>query len=112
MPRGDRLKAADGKFNVVGVRVRQRRRDLKMTQDQLQGRLSYVTHGGWASSGQEVLNIERGLRTILDVELLALAEALECSPLWLLTGGGEEEAAGAARIGEAGLHHDVRQDPA
>jgi transcriptional regulator with XRE-family HTH domain len=86
MPRGDRLKAADGGLNVVGARVRERRRALKMTQDQLQGRLSYVTDGAWAVSGQEVLNIERGQRTVIDVELLALARALECSAHWLLTG--------------------------
>jgi transcriptional regulator with XRE-family HTH domain len=86
MPRADRLKAADGKFNIVGQRVKERRKALKLTQDQLQGRLSLVTEGRWAVSGQEVLNIERGLRTVLDVELMALAKALDCSPLWLLSG--------------------------
>lgn len=86
MPRSDRLKAANGTFNLVGARVRARRRELRLTQDQLQGRLGYVTQGQWATSGQEVLNIERGERTVLDVELMALAAALECSPLWLLTG--------------------------
>lgn len=86
MPRGDRLKAAGGKLNVVGERVRERRRALQLTQDELQGRLGYATSGAWAVSGQEVLNIERGLRTVLDVELLALAKALECSAMWLLMG--------------------------
>lgn len=84
MPRADRLKAPDGKFNIIGARVKERRRALKMTQDQLQGRLSLVTEGQWAISGQEVLNIERGIRTVLDVELVALARALECDILWLL----------------------------
>ncbi|MES2462000.1 MAG: transcriptional regulator [Armatimonadota bacterium] len=86
MPRGDRLKAKNGKLNTVGGRVRERRRSLRLTQDELQGRLGFVTDGEWAVSGQEVLNIERGLRTVLDVELLALARALECDVLWLLTG--------------------------
>jgi transcriptional regulator with XRE-family HTH domain len=86
MPRADRLRASDGSFNTVGARVKERRKALGLTQDQLQGRLGLATGGRWAISGQEVLNIERGTRTVLDVEVLALAEALECSPLWLLTG--------------------------
>lgn len=86
MPRGDRLKASNGKLNVVGERVRQRRRSLGLTQDELQGRLGYVTNGDWAVSGQEVLNIERGTRTVLDVELAALSDALECDARWLLLG--------------------------
>jgi transcriptional regulator with XRE-family HTH domain len=91
MPRADRLRAEDGRLNQVGTRVRERRKALGLTQDQLQGRLGYVTGGRWAVSGQEVLNIERGQRTVLDVELFALAKALECSPLWLLTGQAEEK---------------------
>jgi transcriptional regulator with XRE-family HTH domain len=87
MPRGaPRLRAEDGKKNQIGERVRQRRSDLKLTQDQLNGRLVFVTYGQWNPSEQEILHIENGTRIVSDVEIIALGKALDCDPCWLLVG--------------------------
>jgi transcriptional regulator with XRE-family HTH domain len=87
MPKGDlRLRAENGELNQVADLVRQRRRALKMTQERLCGRLADVTDGRWIADRQEIFRIEAGGRIVSDVELIALAKALECSPCWLLTG--------------------------
>jgi transcriptional regulator with XRE-family HTH domain len=85
MPQGGpRLRAKDGKLNRVGGRVRQRRKELKMQQKSLLGRLADVTDGGWNPTPQEVLRIENGTRIVTDTEVVALAQALECDPCRLL----------------------------
>ena len=87
MPRGaPKLRAEDGKKNQVGVRVRQRRAELELTQDALNGRLAHLTHSNWNPSMQEILHIENGTRIVSDVEVVALARALECEACWLLLG--------------------------
>ena len=87
MPQGGpRLRAKDGKLNRVGGRVRRRRKEMKMQQHSLLGRLADVTDGGWNPTPQEVLRIENGTRTCTDVEVIALALALECDACWLLMG--------------------------
>lgn len=86
MPQGGpRLRAKDGKLNRVGGHVRQRRKQLKMQQRALLGRLADVTDGGWNPTPQEILRIENGTRTVTDTEIIALAAALTCDPCWLLT---------------------------
>ncbi len=91
MPRGSpRLRTDDGKKNQLGDRVKQRRGELRLTQDALTARLAYVTYGAWNPSLQEVLHIENGTRTVTDLEILALAQALDCSPGWLLAGNTTE----------------------
>lgn len=46
MPQGGtRLRAEDGKLNRVGGRVRQRRKEMRMQQKSLLGRLAFVTDG-------------------------------------------------------------------
>jgi hypothetical protein len=87
MPKGDlRLRAANGEMNQIADRMRQRRRALKISQTRLCGRLADVTEGQWSADRQEIVRIELGGRIVSDVEILALAKALECSPCWLLTG--------------------------
>lgn len=87
MPQGGpRLRAEDGQLNRVGGRVRLRRKELKMQQRSLLGRLAFVTGGGWNPTPQEVLRIENGTRTVTDTEVVALAQALDCDPCWLLVG--------------------------
>ena len=87
MPRGaPRLRAADGTKNLVAARVKQKRLKLKLTQDALNGRLALVTDGEWNPSLQEILHIENGSRLVSDVEVVALAKALECGACWLLSG--------------------------
>ena len=83
---GPKLRTKDGKMNLVGERVRQRRRELGWTQDNLGGTLARVTEGQWAPSRKEVGRIEDGERVVCDTELVALASALQCSVIWLLTG--------------------------
>lgn len=87
MPRGaPRLRTIDGKLNQIAPRVRERRTALKLTQDALCARLADVTGGEWVADRRDIFRIEDGRRSIHDLEIIALAKALECTPLWLLTG--------------------------
>jgi transcriptional regulator with XRE-family HTH domain len=88
MPLGGARLRQEGRSNVSGLRVRERRRSLKLNQDMLCGRIATVTEGEWNPDRLEVLRIEQGTRTVTDLELLALAKALGCSSYWLLTGEG------------------------
>lgn len=73
-------------MNLVGVRVRSSRAKLRLTQDALCARLAEVTNGEWIADRREIFRIEDGARIVSDVEILALAQALDCSPCWLLLG--------------------------
>jgi transcriptional regulator with XRE-family HTH domain len=85
MARGSpRLRTPDGKLNQIASRVRERRNSLRLTQDALCARLALNTDGAWNADRMEVYRIETGTRLVSDLEVLALAEALECSPVWLL----------------------------
>ena len=87
MPRGSpRLRTDDGKLNRIALRVRQRRQELRLTQDALCGRLAAVTQGGWVADRRDIFRIEDGRRSVHDLEVVALAQALECSACWLLLG--------------------------
>jgi transcriptional regulator with XRE-family HTH domain len=86
-----RLRSPDGKLNQVHTRVRERRDTLGITQDALCGRIARLTDGGWNPDRMEVYRIEAGMRIVSDLELLALARALECSAAWLLVGNGPGE---------------------
>ena len=87
MPRGaPRLRTKSGKLNQVGPRVRQRRLEMDLQQDELCARLALKTGGGWNPGWQDLSRIENGRRTVSDLEVLALAGALDCDPAWLLAG--------------------------
>ena len=87
MPRGSpRLRTDDDKMNQIGARVKERRRALGLTQDALCGRLALATNGRWNPDRRDVVRIEIGTRIVSDVEMLALAEALDCDACWLLVG--------------------------
>ncbi len=87
MARGaPRLRTADGRVNDIAERVRARRLELRLTQDGLCGRLAHVTAGAWNADRMEVYRIETGTRIVSDLELRALASALDCDPSWLLLG--------------------------
>lgn len=73
-------------MNLIAERVKECRRTLNLTQEGLCARLAFVTEGQWNADRQEIVRIEAGGRIVSDVELLALAQALECDPCWLLTG--------------------------
>jgi len=87
MPRGaPRLRTSEQKKNQIGQRVRECRARLEITQDALCARLAEVTSGGWIPDRRDIFRIEDGQRIVSDLEILALAEALDCSPCWLLVG--------------------------
>lgn len=76
-------------MNIVGQRARDRRKALKLKQDELCGRLAETTLGKWAPSRLDIYRIERGDRLVSDLELIALAAALDCTTGWLLHGDQE-----------------------
>ena len=80
------MRTDEGHLNQIADRMRIRRRALKVTQEQLCGRLADVTGGRWIAARKEIVHLEAGTRIVSDLELLALANALECRPSWLLTG--------------------------
>jgi transcriptional regulator with XRE-family HTH domain len=87
MPRGGRrLRTEQGKMNGVGSRIKERRHQLGLEQDELCARIASLTNGGWNPAWQDMSRIENGVRTVTDLEVIAFAEALECSPCWLLMG--------------------------
>jgi transcriptional regulator with XRE-family HTH domain len=92
MARGSpRLRTPDGKLNQISARVRERRTELRLTQDALCARVALNTDGAWNADRMEVYRIETGTRIVSDLEALALAKALECSPVWLLLGRSEHD---------------------
>ena len=92
MPRGSPRLTQHAKKNQIGSRVRERRLALHLTQDAVCARLATATYdlmdAPWIADDQEVSKIENGNRTTTDLEILALARALECSACWLLVGQG------------------------
>lgn len=87
MARGDaRIRHPDGTLNAVGGRVRSRRKQLKLTRQELVARLGTVTDGRWLADENEIYGIEVGRRSVHDLEVIALAAALECDPAWMLLG--------------------------
>ncbi len=87
MARGNpRLRTEEGHINGISRRVRERREQIPLTQDALCARLAVATNGGWNADRMEIYRIESGIRTVTDLELRALATALECSPSWLFLG--------------------------
>ena len=69
------------KANLCGRQVRRLRVDLGLSQEQLAARLQVA---GLALEQKAVSRIETGSRVVADFELMALAAALNTSPLALL----------------------------
>ncbi|MGA3143946.1 MAG: helix-turn-helix transcriptional regulator [Verrucomicrobiota bacterium] len=69
--------------NLVGERVKEARAKARppLTQDELSKRLSKL---GVSIDRAGVAKIETGIRGVLDVELVALAKALDVKVTWLL----------------------------
>lgn len=80
MPRGaPRLRTAQEQQNLVGPRVKARRKELVLTQDALCARLARITEGRWNPTIFDVYRVESQRRIVSDLEMLALSLALECS---------------------------------
>jgi len=81
-----RLRTNEGKLNQLAGRAIARRRELHIGQDAVCGRIAQITNGLWNPTWRDIQRIERGQRLVSDLEVLALAAALDCDPSWLLTG--------------------------
>ena len=69
--------------NISGKRIKARRQQLELSQDQLSGRLAKI---GITIDRAGISKIETGIRGISDFELKALAKILKSSADWLLEG--------------------------
>ncbi len=79
MPHGaPRLRTSDNHQNLVGPQVKTRRKELDFTQDVLCAKLAAITGGRWNPTIFDIYRIESRRRIVSDLELLALAIALEC----------------------------------
>lgn len=71
----------NGKKNICAERIKQARRDLGLSQEQLAARLQLE---GVNIERDSVSRMEIGTRFIADYELLALCRVLKVSPAFLL----------------------------
>lgn len=76
-----RLYDYHGKCNCSGIRIRERRMELGLSQEQLSAKLQLA---GLEISQNPISRIETGLRVVPDYEIPFFADALGVSPLWLL----------------------------
>ena len=70
--------------NIIGSRVKQARltHQPKMTQQQLATRLQLL---GMSIDRAGISKIENGIRTVTDIEIVALAKSLQVTPGWLFS---------------------------
>ena len=71
----------DGKKNICGARVREARKRLGLTQDDLAAKLQV---SGVVLERNSISRMESGVRFIADFELLALSKILNVTPGFLL----------------------------
>ena len=83
-----KIYAYNGVANVIGRRVRIRRRKMRISQTDLAARLQLETV---MLDQKAVSRIERQERVVADYELMTLAKVLGVSVMWLLTGEEEEK---------------------
>lgn len=76
---------------MIGNKIRQRRIELGMTQEELAHRLGYKTKSA-------VNKIEMGINDVSQSKLLRIADALDCSPTYLLDIETFDESASYDRI--------------
>ncbi len=87
MPKGeDRLRTEDGKLNLIGPRVKERRREIGVDANALCARLDVDTNGRWRPKRDDLYKLEAQVRIVSDLEMLALATVLEVDVIWLLFG--------------------------
>ena len=71
----------EGKKNVCGARVREARKRLNLSQDDLAARLQV---SGVVIERNSISRIESGARFVADYELLVLSKILNVTPTYLL----------------------------
>ncbi|MCI9578082.1 MAG: helix-turn-helix transcriptional regulator [Oscillibacter sp.] len=67
--------------NCSGARIRERRKALHLSQEQLAAKLQLA---GLDATQNMISRVEAGLRVVPDFELPFFADAMGVSPLWLL----------------------------
>jgi transcriptional regulator with XRE-family HTH domain len=98
MGRGpQKVRDEQGNMNAVFDRIKERRRVLGVTQEDLCGRIAEASGGRWVPSRKDVGRCETGTRIVSDIELRVLAVALECDPCWLFLGTPDGSATESSR---------------
>lgn len=75
-----------GALNQIGERLENQLRAKKLRHAKLIARIEDVTGGRWRPTRQDIYKITNGTRSVSEIELLALAEAIGCDPVWLFVG--------------------------
>ncbi|MDR0531019.1 MAG: XRE family transcriptional regulator [Oscillospiraceae bacterium] len=70
-----------GNRNIVGAKVQERRRELRLKQRDL---LAYLNKNGVELNASGLSKLEGQFRSVTDFELRCLARALDVSAAWLL----------------------------
>lgn len=78
-----RRDAVLGTKNLIGARVEGKRKELGWKQKELLAKLQI---NGLELNASALSKLEGQIRSVTDLELLIIAETLEVSILWLLTG--------------------------
>ncbi len=76
-----KIYAYNGRCNLAGARIRERRAELALSQEQLAAKLQLL---GLELNQKVISRVETGLRVLPDYELPFFAQALDCSVSWLL----------------------------
>lgn len=78
-----RRDAVLGTKNLIGARVENKRKELGWKQKELLARLQI---NGLELNASALSKLEGQIRSVTDLELLIIAETLDVSLMWLLTG--------------------------
>lgn len=78
-----RRDAVLGTKNLIGARVENKRKELGWKQKELLARLQI---NGLELNASALSKLEGQIRSVTDLELLIIAETLDVSLIWLLTG--------------------------
>jgi transcriptional regulator with XRE-family HTH domain len=78
-------------MNLIGLRTKERRELLSVSQDQLCGKVAEISQGAWIPTRHDIYRIEAGSRTVSELEALVLAVALDCELDWLVSGEMREQ---------------------
>lgn len=70
-----------GKCNLSGIRIRERRIELQLSQEQLAAKLQLL---GLEMNQKAISRIEAGLRVVPDYEVMMFARALDVTVPWLM----------------------------
>lgn len=64
-------------MNEIGYRIKQRREELQITQDELAKRMGYT-------SRSTINKVEKGINDVTQTNVVKYAQALDCTPAYLM----------------------------